>query len=339
MAFARINGPGWATNDKLSSSQINALDIDHAAAVDGGAGGTYAPSAPIIVGGSGMQVPSGATWHVLSGGTLNVDSGGVLTVAAGASMSVGCATYFTAAASIHMASGAPLFADSFTVNAATFAGPTTLGGTTTLGSTTTLAVNGTMTLGATSAATIAAGGTLTLPGSAVLINDTTDIKFTVARGRYITQQLSGIVHFADNDWGIVSGTCKMVMSADGSQKTIQLTKLHDGGTVTLLHYLIFGATHAGALGSHPTLQVFRTELSVGITQSLMSTGAFDVVSAVTTPGFTSSAFALDQNNVIDNSTYAYFLVITSESGANALPTSCFYPPKVWCSNILDMRPQ
>lgn len=34
MSFSRVNAPGWAVNDKLTSSQMNALDIDHANAVD-----------------------------------------------------------------------------------------------------------------------------------------------------------------------------------------------------------------------------------------------------------------------------------------------------------------
>lgn len=55
--FSRVNGAGWAVNDKLTSAQMNSLDIDHARAIDGfgGSAGTpYAPSTEIDVNGAGL---------------------------------------------------------------------------------------------------------------------------------------------------------------------------------------------------------------------------------------------------------------------------------------------
>ena len=51
MTFSRINPPGWALYEVLTSPQMNQLDIDHARAIDGYAGGTYTPSAPILING------------------------------------------------------------------------------------------------------------------------------------------------------------------------------------------------------------------------------------------------------------------------------------------------
>ena len=34
MAFTRVKPDGWAVNEELTSAQANALDIDHANAVD-----------------------------------------------------------------------------------------------------------------------------------------------------------------------------------------------------------------------------------------------------------------------------------------------------------------
>jgi hypothetical protein len=55
--FSRVNPSGWALHSKLTSTQQNNLDIDHANAIDGagGSAGTpYTPSTQIIVGGEGI---------------------------------------------------------------------------------------------------------------------------------------------------------------------------------------------------------------------------------------------------------------------------------------------
>lgn len=56
MAFSLIKAGGWAFGEILTSAQMDALDADHAAAIDGVGGGTYAPSNPIVVGGDGLSV-------------------------------------------------------------------------------------------------------------------------------------------------------------------------------------------------------------------------------------------------------------------------------------------
>lgn len=56
MTFSRVKPSGWATGERLTSTQMNNLDIDHARAVDGNAGGSYTPSSAIVIGGSGLQV-------------------------------------------------------------------------------------------------------------------------------------------------------------------------------------------------------------------------------------------------------------------------------------------
>lgn len=49
MSFVRANLLGWAMFETLTSTQMNALDLDHSRAIDGHAGGTYNPSASITV--------------------------------------------------------------------------------------------------------------------------------------------------------------------------------------------------------------------------------------------------------------------------------------------------
>ena len=72
MAFSRILPQGWSVNQKLASAQMNQLDIDHAAAIDGAAGGTYTPSAVISIAGAGLSPTlKAATWpnFAADGGT------------------------------------------------------------------------------------------------------------------------------------------------------------------------------------------------------------------------------------------------------------------------------
>ncbi len=49
MSFSRSNPLGWALYEVLTSAQMNALDIDHANAIDGADGGTYTPGSPLNI--------------------------------------------------------------------------------------------------------------------------------------------------------------------------------------------------------------------------------------------------------------------------------------------------
>jgi hypothetical protein len=51
MSFSRVKPTGWALYEVLTSPQMNQLDIDHARAIDGYAGGSYTPSTPILING------------------------------------------------------------------------------------------------------------------------------------------------------------------------------------------------------------------------------------------------------------------------------------------------
>jgi hypothetical protein len=60
MAFTRANPLGWALYEVLTSAQMNALDIDHANAIDGAAGGSYTPSGLITIDGGPVAFGTGA---------------------------------------------------------------------------------------------------------------------------------------------------------------------------------------------------------------------------------------------------------------------------------------
>jgi hypothetical protein len=51
MSFSLANPSGWTTGDQLTPAQINQLDTEHAAAIDGTNGGTYTLVAPLVING------------------------------------------------------------------------------------------------------------------------------------------------------------------------------------------------------------------------------------------------------------------------------------------------
>mgnify|MGYP000122525934 FL=1 len=78
--FTRARAPGlWILGSVVSPAELEHLD-DYSLAIDGDAGGTYAPSAAIVIGGSGVTF-SGANHHV--SGTLTVDNLAVISIADG----------------------------------------------------------------------------------------------------------------------------------------------------------------------------------------------------------------------------------------------------------------
>lgn len=75
---ARLAGL-WILGSVISPAELEHLD-DYSLAIDGDAGGTYAPSAAIVIGGSGVTL-SGANHHV--SGTLTVDNFALISIADG----------------------------------------------------------------------------------------------------------------------------------------------------------------------------------------------------------------------------------------------------------------
>ncbi len=115
---------------KLPAAVLNYWRIAISQALDGTAGGSYTPSAPIIIQGLGMDIdplsghvrPSGTISvsgliDILSGGELDVSHGGAATVEAGGTFAVNAASFPYSAGQFNMA------------GAAAFSGTTTFTGT------------------------------------------------------------------------------------------------------------------------------------------------------------------------------------------------------------------
>lgn len=81
MSFTRVNPLGWALFEELTSAQMNALDIDHANALDVVGGGAHVTSNPLTVGGAQWQFDndvkfsqSGSGWIANTYPSLNTRS-------------------------------------------------------------------------------------------------------------------------------------------------------------------------------------------------------------------------------------------------------------------------
>ncbi len=152
MSFALVKPGGFAFGERLPSAAMNALDADHANAIDGVAGGTYTPSAPIIIGGSGLQI---GTLSVTGNSTIGNATGDTLTVEATATIN-GPWTFASGSAPIF--NDGPTFNNTATFNAGVILGSAAADAITVNG---TLTVNNDATIGSSS------GDVLTINASTV----------------------------------------------------------------------------------------------------------------------------------------------------------------------------
>jgi len=68
MSFSRAKSDGWLTREKLTSTQMNAIDINQSQALDGYNGGVYSTSTLLNVGGSGLICPQITALNVAADG-------------------------------------------------------------------------------------------------------------------------------------------------------------------------------------------------------------------------------------------------------------------------------
>ena len=60
MTFLSQKPGGWTDDiDTITGSEITGIDVNLSNALDGGSGGAYAPSAPITIGGAGLNIANG----------------------------------------------------------------------------------------------------------------------------------------------------------------------------------------------------------------------------------------------------------------------------------------
>ncbi len=96
MSFARVNGPGWAVGDKLTSAQQNALDIDHANALDKTVAGDNIAGSVSVSGSIAANVFGSISANAVNGviattaGGIASNTAGGITLTGGASDWITC---------------------------------------------------------------------------------------------------------------------------------------------------------------------------------------------------------------------------------------------------------
>jgi hypothetical protein len=152
-------------------------------------------------------------------------------------------------------------------------------------------------------------------------------------------------------WTTSSGSGYTLYSVQGpgtsTDITLNLTPyMHDGATLaTVTIWLIVADAHAGGVpGTLPNFAVYRDNLTSSALQSLLST---TTVVFSPTPGTGAAWYAAgarqsftmtcDQNNVIDKSTYIYYLNLQDENGANAVAGNYYLGLVLGFTTITDLR--
>lgn len=131
--------------------------------------------------------------------------------------------------------------------------------------------------------------------------------------------------------------------ATNAVTALALNGMVDGATLTTIDVLFSVATVAHTPANFPSLEVVRQELTVGIdpvaTQLDLSTSPNQAAGAYA--GSNGSLqllrYTANQNNVIDNSKYLYYLKLTDEWGSSSVSGNLYVGVKLGYTAIGDMR--
>lgn len=322
MAHFNYTRPGgtWATLYVPTGPDYSDLDTKTFKAINGDEGGSWAPSAPIIIGGSGMQIPDGATWTVFgelivdatsttgevlvrNGGGIVLNTGGSLDVSTGGVISIATAGHLNSSGQCHWEAG----------------------GTHTYDATVTVDFDGTLVMQSVGSisATGAGAGWLLTNGEGIQINDGANPKFTTARTRSIVQPLAGAQNFSLLADYFVEG-------ASGQTGYIPCTKLaNEACIVSVTAFVQWSTAHtAASLGQ---VQLYKVDVTSGARTLLASANVNSVSGTQIAVTATVSG-----TEIVDDSRYQYTVYFVSESGGSA-QTLVFYAPVLNFSTITHLQ--
>lgn len=223
-----VKPAGWAFGEVLTSGQLEALDASQARAIDGTGGGTYAPTAQIVINGAGLKVSS-----LTVTGTLTLNGDTTIGNSPTDSLSVLATSTFSAPVTLDDALTANDVADFFgdtTVHTAAFF---EVGGSASLGNDAakTLIVGATATFNAPITAndtvefwgdvSVHSGGAFHALGAVRLGSTGTDLQLFGALSTLLNLSGSGRVPF--NVGGVLGGTTQTLHASDG-----QIFQTYDG---------------------------------------------------------------------------------------------------------------
>lgn len=331
--FSYTKGNPWPTLYAPTPADLGDLDAKTFKSIDGDEGGTWSPSAPIIIGGSGLQCPNGATWTVLTGGTLTVDgtlslvsatlnldpmsgitqygntifeTGALVVWHSGATSNwlSGSLSDFKSGATAHFENGSTLQID----NGCSFL------------------LNGAMTLSGTGAisATGAGTGWLFTNGNGIAIQDGTNPTFASTRTRSIVQPMLAQANGFSAAFG--ASLNDNAAGTPGNTTYLPLTKLINGARWNALSikYTV-SSSHTPTTAASVTLVQVDTLANV---VPYLTVNALTGVSGNQT--LTMSLTGLSA--FVDDSNYTYYLKVVAEGGTG-VQSITWYTPKVTLDTI------
>lgn len=303
MAFSRINSGGWSTGQKLTSAQITALDIDHANALDKTTAGDTL---------SGAIAMSASTARINVSGSAQINANNANAINANASAGITA----NALASIESTVTAGIQSNA-------------VGG-----------INSNIAAGIQSGAV---GGIQLSGGSSDWPT------FSSNRNRVVTYPVAGALWISTN-WTQANFPFGILGTASASfPASIPISHPHHGSTIaSVTMFVAVGTNHTGVPTNLPAILVQRVSSQVGVSYGAsIDDLATTTRQAFPTPGSGSAwtasneiqswTYTTSQNNVVDTSQYAYYIVLYDENGTNAISGSNIYPFfQVHYTNIANM---
>lgn len=346
MSFSLVNPSTWGVGDKLTSAQINALDADHADALDK----TGDQITGTVTFGVGATLTAGVTGAIVASAANGVSS----TIAGGIKSTVASGVQATAVGGVRSTVAGGIDGNIAGGVRASIAGgidsgvsggikPGVAGGITSdiAGGLIPTIAGGIKTTTAGGIESAVAGGIKTTVNGGILLAASSSDWPTFSATRLITRRYpfaAKAFHYPSAS--LISSTGGMTLDvADVVDFEIPT---HEGATLYSVVLYFHTATGRGSLPTNlPKFGVFRYDLSG--TASLLSTGGGystyptpGSVGAYETASIKSLFYYADQNNVIDTSTYSYSAHFTNENGGGAITGNIFEVMEVTYI-VSDMR--
>lgn len=330
MTFSSVNPPvGWVTNEPLTHTQLNQINTNLTNALD--------KTGDNVASGGGIS----GLIEVLTGGEIDINSGGVLKSKSGSTVNFQSGTTTTLAGT-NAISGTTTITGATTLNAnlTTLTGKTVTmnsGSTLTANSGSTTNLNGATAVASTGTITLASGSTFNAnSGSVVTITNSPSSNFkTTTFANFITPQTRTLINpintFSSTTGSISSyGIGAAIDTGVGGTFIVPLRPHHGATLFNVAVGFFVGTAHAGIPANLPQIKVSRFNAASPLTEEFLSststqTFPMPVSGAAYYNGGALQAFnfTCNQNNVIDNNNYIYYLYILNESGANSQNNNVF----------------
>lgn len=151
-------------------------------------------------------------------------------------------------------------------------------------------------------------------------------------------------------WAVGGGTpLVFVGPATTTTQQFALPSLWQGATLSTVSCVLTVSSHSVVPVNLPTISVFRVSLTNAGVPVVAKLASSDPQAFTPTPGSGSAWFAAgfnqsltyttNQNNVIDNTKYTYYVNVVDENGSGSVSGNSYYAFMLGYTAVTDMRPQ